>query len=302
MYQAQQWDILTGPGITALGVAAARALESDRPDRLISDPYAAGFVAAVASPIPTPLRWPGAGEAVSEAEAFLIHASNYTGVRTRFFDELLDAACRDGCRQVVIAAAGLDARAYRLDWPPGVRLFEIDQPEVLAFKDRVLGGGNATAGCARYTVGINLQDDWPAALCRAGFRPALPTAWLAEGLLMYLAPEVEARLLAGIHHLSAPGSRLGVEHSTDVDGLVRGHDVDVIRQAGVDMTRLFNHDARPSRVDWLQEHGWSVTDEAATAVAQRYQRDLTGPVTGNVPERVVGTAAHSALLSARLPR
>jgi len=125
-------------------------------------------------------------------------------VRTRYFDDFLTAACREGCGQVVALAAGLDTRAYRLDWSPGVRLFEIDQPNVLAFKSEVLDSLGATAARTRYTVGVNLEDDWPAALREAGFDPSVPTAWLAEGLLMYLPAEAETQLYAGIHDLSAP--------------------------------------------------------------------------------------------------
>jgi hypothetical protein len=193
---------------------------------------------------------------------------------------------------------GLDTRAYRLDWPPGVRLFEVDQPDVLGFKDQVLDGHGAVAACARYTVGVNLQDDWPAALRQAGFDPSALTGWLVEGLLMYLPVEAETQLYAAIHDLSAPGSRLFVERP-DPDILMRSQKVDAMRQVGVDVSELLQSGARPSAVGWLTDHGWSATEQASTAVAQRYRRDLAQPVTSNAPEQVMKMAEHMAFLSAR---
>jgi methyltransferase (TIGR00027 family) len=303
MSQDRQWDIRTGPGFTALGIAATRALESQRPDRLVDDRYAAAFVAAVPSSIPAGLRWPQPGTAVSEVEAFFMQSTSYIGVRTRYLDDFLTAACREGCVQVVILAAGLDSRAYRLGWPAGVRLFEIDQPDVLAFKDQVLNSLGAVAGCARYTVGINLQDNWPAALREAGFDPSVPTAWLAEGLLMYLPAEAETRLYAGIHDLSAPGSQLCVEHQAD-PGILKhsSQEVDAMRQLSPGVDQLLQSDARPSAARWLSDRGWSATDQTSTDIARRYGRDLTEPVTSNAPEQVMKMAEGMALLSARHTR
>lgn len=299
MHEARQWDIRTGPGIIALGIAATRALESERPDRLVDHPYAAAFVAAVPSSIPTGLRWPQAGAAVSEVEAFFLQSTSYIGVRTRFFDDVLTAACREGCEQVVILAAGLDSRAYRLEWPPGVPLFEIDQPDVLAFKNQVLDSQGAVAACVRYTVGINLQDDWPAALRGAGFDPAVPTAWLAEGLLMYLPAQAETRLYAGIHDMSAPGSQLSVEHQADPGILKRSsQELEAIRRVSPAVGQLLQSDARPSAGRWLTDHGWSAIDQTSTAVAQRYGRNLTEPVANNAPEQVMTMAEGMAFLSA----
>lgn len=298
MYQAQQWDILSGPGITALGVAAARALESDRPDRLINDPYASAFLAAVPLPVPTPLRWPRDGAVESELMAYLVDASNYMGVRSRFFDDFLLDAGRAGCSQLVILAAGLDTRAFRLDWPAGIRLYELDQPAVLEFKDRVLAQEGARVRCVRQTIGIDLRADWPSALLAAGFDPGAPTGWLAEGLLPYLPAAAEQQLFATVDTLSAPGSRLAVEYSTDLAGLVRDHEVAVIREVGVHMTELLHSDPRPSPEPWLTGRGWSVRDELATQVAHRYRRDLTRPAVDGVPGPARWMATDQALLAA----
>ena len=135
--------------------------------------------------------------------------AGYQGVRSRFFDEALLGA---GTRQVVLLAAGLDARALRLGWPSGTTVFEVDQPRVLGFKDEVIDSVGGTPTARRVTVPVDLRHDWPAALTAAGFDPRLPTAWLAEGLLPYLPADAERLLFERVHALSAPGSRIAVEH------------------------------------------------------------------------------------------
>ena len=138
--------------------------------------------------------------------------SEQIAVRTRFFDDFFTAAADAGIRQAVILAAGLDTRGYRLPWPTGTVVFEVDQPEVIAFKTTTLDDLGAVPKATRKTVAIDLRDDWPAALREAGFDPAQPTAWIAEGLLPYLPPDAQDRLFDHITALSAPGSRLATEH------------------------------------------------------------------------------------------
>lgn len=130
--------------------------------------------------------------------------------RTVFLDELVIAACADGARQVVLLGAGFDTRAFRLPWPPGVRCFELDTQDVLDSKQQVLTAQHAVPGCERITISGDLRDDWPAALRAAGLRPDEPTAWVAEGLLVYLSPDDVDQLLDRVTDLSAPGSRLGL--------------------------------------------------------------------------------------------
>jgi len=132
-------------------------------------------------------------------------------VRTKFFDEFFLSAAAAGVRQVVILASGLDSRAYRLDWPAGMVVYEIDQPEVIAFKSQTLAGQGAAPTCDRRTVAIDLRNDWATALRDAGFDPDAPTAWSAEGLLGYLPPDAQDRLLDTITDLSAPGSRVAMD-------------------------------------------------------------------------------------------
>jgi methyltransferase (TIGR00027 family) len=195
-------DKLSPVAATSIGVARIRARESTRADRLFDDPFAAAFAAAGGA----------AGESVpTSPDRLRVALYVQVVVRTRFYDEQLLAATAAGCRQVVLLGAGLDARAFRLDWPDGVRMFELDQPEVVEFKDRVLRELGATPRCARTVVPVDLREDWPGALRRTGFDPAVSTAWLAEGLLVYLDAADAARLLSTVTAASAGGSRLVTE-------------------------------------------------------------------------------------------
>lgn len=196
----QDYEIgLAGVSETALWTAQMRAGESRKPHALFSDPWAGQFVAA-AGGFHGP---PGAG-------AFQVLLPEWLAVRTRFFDDHLTARAGSGCRQVVLLGAGLDTRALRLDWPAGTRLYEVDLPAVHAFKEAVLAG-SAPSVAERIAVRADLQGPWSQALIAAGFDPAEPTAWLCEGLLYYLEPEVVAELVATASGLSAPGSSLGAE-------------------------------------------------------------------------------------------
>jgi methyltransferase (TIGR00027 family) len=136
--------------------------------------------------------------------------------RTRFFDAFFAEATKAGIRQAVILASGLDARAYRLEWPTGTTVFEVDQPEVIAFKTETLAELGAAPTTDRRTVAVDLRNDWPAALTEAGFDRSQPTAWIAEGLLGYLPPDAQDRLLDNIAALSADGSRLATEAIPDM--------------------------------------------------------------------------------------
>jgi methyltransferase (TIGR00027 family) len=183
-----------GVGLTSLWVAAMRAVETERPDGLFRDPFArrlageAGFEVMARGDPPSAVRPP------------------IVAVRTRFIDETVRAALDAGTRQLVLVAAGMDSRAFRLEFPAGCRVFEIDQPEVL--DDKAAKLGDATPRCERITVPVDLREDWPAALRAAGLDRAAPAFWLLEGLLpCLLAPDVD-RLLARVSELAAPGSEV----------------------------------------------------------------------------------------------
>lgn len=249
---------MTGVGLTAIEVARTRAVESRRPDRLFDDPYAERFVEASGVPPLVPDGVPRTPDA-------------YFAIRTRFFDERLLDASRS-CRQVVILAAGLDMRAFRLRWPGGVRLFELDQAAVLAFKQGVLDAHGAAPTCERVAVAGDLRADWPAALLAAGLRREEPVAWLLEGLLFYLDSEANDRVLADVRRVSAPGSRLALEH---VNGaLLRGMKptLDALARHGAPWQSTVD---RP--IEWLAARGFRATAADVAHLAARYGRPFPAP-------------------------
>jgi methyltransferase (TIGR00027 family) len=185
-------------------------------------------------------------------------------VRTRFFDSFFLAAAEAGIRQAVILASGLDTRAYRLQWPAGTVLYEIDQPRVIEFKTRTLAGLGATPTADRRAVGIDLRDDWPAALQESGFDTAHPTAWIAEGLLGYLPPDAQDRLFDNITALSATGSRLGTGYVPDIRDRIekRGREIsERWRRLGLNLNwaDLVYPGERNDVVAYLADRGWEPT-------------------------------------------
>ncbi len=252
--------VASGVGRTALLVAAARAIETHRPDALARDPLAEHFVRAS----PASAHWPLHPDQVPDAEADPLwgRLGRYFGLRTRVLDDHLLAAARAGTRQVVILGAGLDSRAYRLDWPPGRVLHEIDTEQVLAFKRAVLDAAGAAPATERRPLAADLRGDWAGPLLEGGFDPAEPTAWLAEGLLLYLPAEAERRLMATVHRLSAPGSTLAYELK-DVAAeppAVRTAPAYVAarERLGIDLRALFDAGPRPDSAAELTRLGWTV--------------------------------------------
>ena len=263
------WDIATSVGSTAVMVAAARAAETDRDDPLIRDPYAKILVADAGTGM-----WEfmlddeflaKVADADAEAAAIFEHMGNYQAVRTHFFDDFFTKAAAAGIRQIVILASGLDSRAYRLPWPAGTTVYEIDQPKVLEYKAATLQRHDAVPSALRREVPIDLRFDWPKALREAGFDVGVPTAWLAEGLLMYLPADAQDRLFEHITELSAAGSRIAVEtmgvQADDRREQMRERFERIAAQFGMedalDVQELIYSD--PDRADvavWLADHGW----------------------------------------------
>jgi methyltransferase (TIGR00027 family) len=188
---------------TSRWMAAARARESERADRLFCDPLAAALAG------PEGFAWLERMEAAAQSEG----PGLYPVIRTRFFDDfLLDSCRRLGVRQVVLAAAGLDTRAFRLSWPSRTRLYEMDLPEVLDAKEDVIDKAGAKPNCERLTVGVDLREaTWPEALLARGYRPERPSVWLIEGLLYYLTRSAVHGLLEKVGALTATGSLLGLD-------------------------------------------------------------------------------------------
>ena len=267
------WDLASSVGATATMVAAARAVASRGPDALIDDPYADALVRAVGVEYFVKLL---DGEITLEADkaAMLAVMTDVMAVRTRFFDDFFLSS---GLPQAVILASGLDARAYRLPWPSGSVVYEIDQPEVIEFKTRTLADLGASPAAELRTVAIDLRDDWPGALRDRGFDPTAPTAWIAEGLLIYLPPDAQDRLFDNITALSAPGSRLATEFHPDAGARIgassqrmaeewRRHGLDL------DMADLFYDGERNPVVDYLRERGWEVEARSRPDMFAHYGR------------------------------
>lgn len=258
------WDLASSVGSTATMVAAQRVL-SHR-EGLIDDPYAEPLVRAVGIDL-----FVGALDDEINLEDVdprfnLRRAAEGMAVRTRHFDRLFTEAAEAGVRQAVILAAGLDARAYRLPWPDGTVVFELDQPEVIAFKSDTLAKLGAEPTPDRRAVAVDLRDDWPKALRDNGFDPTRPTAWIAEGLLIYLPPDAQDLLFDRIDELSAPGSRVATEHIPDVSMFSdeRSEQIkDRLKKYGhdIEMGELIYHGDRNDVVDYLAGHGWDVTTQ-----------------------------------------
>ncbi|MET0474467.1 MAG: class I SAM-dependent methyltransferase [Mycobacterium sp.] len=282
------WDIATSVGSTAVMVSAARAGETDRDEPLIRDPYAKILVAGAGAGVWSFMldstfieKVAGAGEDGAEAAAIFEHMGNYQAVRTHFFDAFFAEASAAGIRQIVILASGLDSRAYRLEWPSGTTVFEIDQPKVLEYKSATLAEHGVEPAATLRGVAVDLRVDWPAALRGAGFDETLPTAWLAEGLLMYLPADAQDLLFERITALSAPGSRVAAEtvgvHSEERRTQMRERfarlSAKFEMEQALDVQELMYND--PDRADvteWLNDHGWTASGVTSQAEMQRLDR------------------------------
>ena len=260
------WDLASSVGATATMVAAARALASAETNAIINDPFAAPLVRAVGLDFFIRLVEgeviPSGAEDGSEQDLRL--ETDSIAVRTRFFDDFFLNAARDGLRQSVILAAGLDARAYRLAWPPGSVVYEVDQPKVIEFKDTAMSNLGIAVAVDRRTVSIDLREDWPAALLRGGFDMTEPTSWSAEGLLMYLPPEAQDRLFDNVTELSAPGSKLATEYHGDSCSTMTERAKQFNQRwanlgCDIDLSGLFFEGERSNVVDYLADRGWQVT-------------------------------------------
>lgn len=255
-------------------VAAQRAL-SHR-EKLIDDPYAEPLVRAVGVDFFTRLLDGGLDFTDIDPAFTVRRAAEGMAVRTRFFDRMFLDATAAGIRQAVILAAGLDARAYRLPWSDGSVVYEVDQPEVIEFKTTTLAGIGAEPTATRRTVAIDLREDWPKALADNGFDPKQPTAWSAEGLLIYLPPEAQDKLFDDITSLSAPGSRLATEHVPDITALSDERSQRMserMKQFGsdIEMADLVYHGERSHVVEYLASKGWAVS-----AVPMREAHEANG--------------------------
>lgn len=283
------WGITESVGATALGVAAARAAETESEHPLISDPFARLFVDA-AGPGIWSLYGSALGDDIDPQVKTLAQAMvDFMAVRTLFFDEFFHAATDGGLRQVVILASGLDARVWRLPWPDDTTVYELDRPEVLDFKTATLAPHAAHPRADLVYVPVDLRQDWPRALQDGGFDTTRPTAWLAEGLLRYLTAADQDRLIDRIHALSAPASWLGANAAgaaaIEPARLARQHDrMRLLREAAarlvgdeyvVDLEQLWYPEPRADIRDQLAGHGWHVSTTTLAEMLARNDRPLT---------------------------
>jgi methyltransferase (TIGR00027 family) len=271
------------------------ASRGNRP--LIDDPFAEPLVRAVGVEVFTRLAEGDLTPADlgGDATMGMQRMTDNMAVRTLFFDDFFVSATNAGITQAVILASGLDSRAYRLSWPAGTVVFEIDQPDVIEFKSRTMAELGATPTVDRRTVAIDLRNDWPAALTAAGFDASIPTAWSAEGLLGYLPPEAQDKLLTTVTELSAPGSRFATESVPTADAAERerlrermtermskvaeqwrGHGFDL------DLTELIYPGERNEAAEYLTGHGWQMTGDTIRDLFAEHdlppfdEEDMTG--------------------------
>jgi methyltransferase (TIGR00027 family) len=261
------WDLASSVGATATMVAGQRVLATR--EGLIDDPFAEPLVRAVGLDFFTRVL-DGDIDLSGVDPAFSVRRSaEGMAVRTRHFDRMFTDATAAGVRQAVILAAGLDARAYRLPWPAGTVVYEVDQPEVIEFKTKTLADLGAEPTATRRAIAIDLRDDWPQALLDNGFDRTQPTAWSAEGLLIYLPPQAQDLLFDNITKLSTAGSRLATEHIPDFDVFSDARSqriTDRLKQYGHDIqfSDLVYHGERSHVIEYLTALGWQVSAEKIT--------------------------------------
>ena len=287
------WEITESVGATALGVAAARAAETESENPLISDPFARVFLNAAGDGMWNWFAAPGLPTEIAEAEPDLKPRMqgmvDYMAARTSFFDQFFLDAARSGVQQVVILAAGLDSRAWRLPWPDGpdgITVYELDQPRVLEFKLSTLQESGAQPTCKLVHVPVDLRHDWPAALQEAGFDTSAPSAWSAEGLLPFLPAVAQELLFERVHALSAGGSRIAVEAPGPdfLDEDARAKQRETMQRVRDLMAKLEPEHNIPDVQDlwyleeredvdtWLGRHGWDVTVTPAEQLMAHYDR------------------------------
>ncbi|WP_329058462.1 class I SAM-dependent methyltransferase [Amycolatopsis sp. NBC_01480] len=262
-HDGDTWDLASSVGSTATMSAMARAIATRADRSLIDDPFAEPLVRAVGVDLLTRL----AGGELPPGDLVGPMAIEVAKIRAKFYDDFFRDAGAAGIRQAVILASGLDSRAYRLPWPAGTVVYEVDQPRVIEFKTRALADLGAEPTADRRAAAVDLRDDWPGALRTAGFDPSRPTAWSAEGLLGYLPPEAQDRLLDTITELSAPGSRVATESKPNPkpgdeekvkEGLNRISELWRAHGFDPDMTSLRYFGPRNEAAPYLTGLGWEL--------------------------------------------
>lgn len=285
------WDITESVGSTALGVAAARAAETASEDPLIEDPFARVFVEAAGNGTWQLFTDPALRAQLLEVDPELRTRMqvmvDFMAVRTAFFDEFFLNAAKSGVREVVILAAGLDARAWRLPWPDGTTVYELDQAKVLDFKSATLQRHGARPTANLVNVPVDLRQDWPKALQQAGFDASRPSVWSAEGLIRYLPAWAQDLLFERIDALSPVGSWLAVnapaKNFLDPDLLARQREqmrryraaaAKLVGTETTDTEDLWYREERTDVSAWLRERGWDASVTTMAEMLGRYGRSV----------------------------
>jgi methyltransferase (TIGR00027 family) len=306
------WEITESVGATALGVAAGRAAETESEHPLIDDPFARVFLDAAGDGM-----WNWFGNSDLPAEVAKIAPDvplrmqgmrDYMASRTAYFDEFFIDATESGVRQVVILAAGLDSRSWRLAWPDGVTVYELDQPKVLEFKSSTLRNRGAQPTANLVNVPIDLRQDWPTALRQAGFDAGAPSAFTAEGLLPFLPSAAQDLLFERIQTLTAVGSQVAVEapgpEFNDPEARERQRSTmqryrALAAQLGgeehnfPDFEDLWYFENRTDVGDWLLEHGWDVSVLTSEDMMAIYDRQPPEGIEDGAPGSLFVSAQRS---------
>lgn len=242
-------------GSTAFWTAGVRARESERADCLINDPWAAALAGDVG------MAW--IATRTPESVVPIV-------IRTRYFDDFLMRVTHEqGISQVVLLAAGLDTRAFRLNWPGGTRIFELDQPAILAYKEEILQAANAQTACMRQVIGVDLTDPWSKTIRDHGYDPQAPAIWLLEGFLFYLTNETITRLLDEVMNLASPGSWMGFDimNNITLTSPLTQRWVEMQAQSGAPWIGTMDDPA-----GFLAQRGWEATLSQAGAADANYGR------------------------------
>ena len=306
------WEITESVGATALGVAASRAAETESENPLIRDPFARVFLDAAGDGVWNWYSAPQLPAELFDTEPNLAQQMqamvSYMASRTAFFDAFFLDATTAGIQQAVILAAGLDSRSWRLPWPDGTTVYELDQPRVLDFKSSTLAEHGAEPACNRVAVPVDLRQDWPTALQEAGFDASAPSAWSAEGLMPYLPATAQELLFERVQGLTGAGSRIAVEalgpKFLDPEARTRRRErMDRVRAvfAKVDPQRevpstdeLWYFEEREDVGEWFGRHGWNVTVTPSLELMAGYGRSISEEVENDVPGNLFVAAQRSA--------
>jgi methyltransferase (TIGR00027 family) len=287
--------------MTALAVAAGRAVETTRPGALVADPYAAALVAGAQSNLDLPTAWPADPASAPPLQQPLLLASTYIGLRSRFIDDFLRR--EPVTAQTVILGAGLDTRAYRLEWPAGSRVLELDHSNVLEYKARVMESLCVVPACELVTVPADLSQPWGEAVITAGFDRQKPTTWIVEGLLPYLSAEAQLATLKEVASLSPAGSRAAIERAVALPATeeVQAKLRDFSAQTGLSMEELLARADPPDPAWLLESAGWNCAEHSVAELSARYGRAISLDATDEPAREDRSDGTRGGFVTAWLP-